>query len=354
MISVIIPAYNAAKTIVCCVESLLCQTYQDWELIIIDDGSTDNTLKVCQSFHDQRIQVYHKTNGGVSSARNYGLIYAKGEYIAFVDADDYLDPMYLEHLNQGSDYDLSITGFCYDKEPEKTNLLLELRDKSSIAKSLSELINADQLCYPWGRLFKRSIIEQNHIRFNEKMRFAEDNVFNWEYLCHINSLRIDSTQKNYHKSSDEGGTGYNLSFEEMDYVDGQLFALSQNLESYYEIKFQLQTKQLMHVLFLKDMLSLTATQWFDYYKKYHPCGTKSEGIDFIMGTVYYMSLVGIANEKHYQDKRLKMNKLGVFLNSPVSLCIHSKIKTRFLIPFIKLHLYKLSALAIAKLIKLKV
>ena len=79
MISVIIPAYNAAKTIVRCVDSLLSQTYQDWELIIMDDGSTDNTLDVCQSFQDKRIQVYHKPNGGVSSARNYGLTYAKGE-----------------------------------------------------------------------------------------------------------------------------------------------------------------------------------------------------------------------------------------------------------------------------------
>lgn len=351
MISVIIPAYNAAKTIVCCVESLLSQTYQDWELIIMDDGSTDNTLDVCQSFQDKRIQVYHKPNGGVSSARNYGMTYAKGEYIAFVDADDYLEPMYLEHLYQGSEYDLSITGFCYGNEPEKSKLSLKLTDKSSIANSLSDLINADQLCYPWGRLFKRSIIEQNHIRFNKKMRFAEDNVFNWEYLCHIDSLRIDSTQKDYHKSSDEGGSGYNLSFEEMDYVDGQLFTLSQKLESYYGIKLQLQTKQLMHVLFLQDMLSLTATQWFDYYKKYHTYGTKSEGYDFIMGTVYYMSLVSIAYEESFQDKMLKMNRLGLFLDSPFRLLIYSKIKTRFLIPFIKLHLYKLSALAIAKLIK---
>ena len=351
MISVIIPAYNAAKTIVCCVESLLSQTYQDWELIIMDDGSTDNTLDVCQSFQDKRIQVYHKPNGGVSSARNYGMTYAKGEYIAFVDADDYLEPMYLEHLYQGSEYDLSITGFCYGNEPEKSKLSLKLTDKSSIANSLSDLINADQLCYPWGRLFKRSIIEQNHIRFDKKMRFAEDNVFNWEYLCHIDSLRIDSTQKDYHKSSDEGGSGYNLSFEEMDYVDGQLFTLSQKLESYYGIKLQLQTKQLMHVLFLQDMLSLTATQWFDYYKKYHTYGTKSEGYDFIMGTVYYMSLVSIAYEESFQDKMLKMNKLGLFLDSPFRLLIYSKIKTRFLIPFIKLHLYKLSALAIAKLIK---
>ena len=351
MTSVIIPAYNAAKTIVCCVESLLSQTYLDWELIIIDDGSTDNTVDVCQSFQDKRIQVYHKPNGGVSSARNYGLTYAKGEYIAFVDADDYLEPMYLEHLCQGRDYDLSITGFCYDNEPERSNSLLELTGKLSIAKSLSALINADQLCYPWGRLFKRSIIEQNHIRFNEKMRFAEDNVFNWEYLCHINSLRIDSTQKDYHKSSDEGGSGYNLSFEEMDYVDGQLFALSQKLESYYEIKLQLQTKQLMHVLFLKDMFSLTATQWFDYYRKYHPCGTKSEGLDFIMNSIYYSSLVSIVREKQWKKQKHVAKLLNDFMDCPYKLLYYSSLKTRFLVLIFKMKMYRTCIYVIKKIIK---
>lgn len=351
MISVVIPAYNAAKTIVRCVDSLLSQTFQDWELIIIDDGSKDNTLEICQSFQDKRIYVYHKENGGVSSARNSGLTYAKGEYIAFMDADDYLEPMYLEHLYQGSEYDLSITGFCYDNEPERSNSFLELTDKSSVAKSLSALINADQLCYPWGRLFKRYIIEQNHIRFNEKMRFAEDNVFNWEYLCHINSLRIDSTHKDYHKSSDEGGSGYNLSFEEMDYVDGQLFALSQKLESYYEIKLQLQTKQLMHVLFLKDKLSLTATQWYDYYRKYHPCGTKSEGLDFIMNSIYYSSLVSIVREKQWKKQKHVAKLLSDFMDCPYKLLYYSSLKTRFLVLIFKMKMYRTCIYVIKKIIK---
>lgn len=126
--------------------------------------------------------------------------------------------------------------------------------------------------------------------------------------------------------------------------------LSQKLESYYGIKLQLQTKQLMHVLFLKDMLSLTATYWFDYYRKYHPCGTKSEGLDFIMGAVYYMSLVGIAKEKQYLDKKLRMRRLDAFLDCPLRLLVYSKIKTRFLIPFIKFHLFSLSGYVIDKLI----
>lgn len=351
MISVIIPAYNAARTIRRCIQSVLDQTYTEWEMIIVDDGSKDDTLDICQSYDDSRIRFLHKENGGVSSARNHGLKFAQGDYIAFIDSDDFIEADYLEHLSQGLDYDIVISGFCYENTPESSSFHLKLANREAVGRELSKLINADQLCYPWGRLFKRSIIETYHIRFDEAMRFAEDNVFNWEYLCHINSLRIDTTQKDYHKSSDEGGAGYNLSFEEMDYVDGQLFMLSQKLESYYGIKLQLQTKQLMHVLFLKDMLSLTATYWFDYYRKYHPCGTKSEGLDFIMGSVYYMSLVGIAKEKQYLDKKLRMRRLDAFLDCPLRLLVYSKIKTRFLIPFIKFHLFSLSGYVIDKLIK---
>lgn len=351
MISVIIPAYNAVRTIRRCIQSVLDQTYTEWEMIIVDDGSKDDTLDICQSYDDSRIRVLHKENGGVSSARNHGLKFAQGDYIAFIDSDDFIEADYLEHLSQGLDYDIVISGFCYENTPESSSFHLKLANREAVGRELSKLINADQLCYPWGRLFKRSIIETYHIRFDEAMRFAEDNVFNWEYLCHINSLRIDTTQKDYHKSSDEGGAGYNLSFEEMDYVDGQLFMLSQKLESYYGIKLQLQTKQLMHVLFLKDMLSLTATYWFDYYRKYHPCGTKSEGLDFIMGAVYYMSLVGIAKEKQYLDKKLRMRRLDAFLDCPLRLLVYSKIKTRFLIPFIKFHLFSLSGYVIDKLIK---
>lgn len=325
MISVIIPAYNAARTIRRCIQSVLDQTYTEWEMIIVDDGSKDDTLDICQSYDDSRIRVLHKENGGVSSARNHGLKFAQGDYIAFIDSDDFIEIDYLQHLSQGLGYDIVISGYCYENTPESSSFRLKLANREAVGCELSKLINADQLCYPWGRLFKRSIIETYHIRFDEAMRFAEDNVFNWEYLCHINSLRIDTTQKDYHKSSDEGGVGYNLSFEEMDYVDGQLFMLSQKLESYYGIKLQLQTKQLMHVLFLKDMLSLTATYWFDYYRKYHPCGTKSEGLDFIMGAVYYMSLVGIAKEKQYLDKKLRMRRLDAFLDCPLRLLVYEGV-----------------------------
>lgn len=302
MISVIIPAYNAAGTIRRCIQSVLEQTYTEWEMIIVDDGSKDDTLGICQSYDDSRIRVLHKENGGVSSARNMGLNFAQGDYIAFIDSDDFIETDYLQHLSHGLGYDIVITGFYYGAVPEASCFKFQLSDKQKVSQELSKLINADQLCFPWGRLFKRSILEQYQIRFDEQMRFAEDNVFNWEFLSHAESIYIDSTQKDYHKSADEGESGYNLSFEEMEYVDSQLFKLANRLELYYNVPLNLETKQLMHVLFLKDMLQLTASQWYEYYKKYHAKGTKSEGYSFIMQTIYYMTLAKISQTK---DKSLK-------------------------------------------------
>ncbi len=338
MISVIVPAYNAEKTVGYCVKSILAQTYADFELILVDDGSKDATLDVCKSFDDSRITVLHQENVGVSSARNKGLELAKGEYIAFVDSDDYIESDYLKKLSRGFGKDLVITGFCYDCKPEISSFVLSLSNKEEVGEHISALINADQLCYPWGRLFKRSVIETFHIRFDESMRFAEDNVFNWEYLCHAESLYVDTTHKVYHKSSDEQGEGYGLSFEEIDYIDGRLFELSEKLEQHYQLQLQLDTKQLMHVLFLKDMLQLTASQWYEYYKKYHPKGTEKEGYDFIMQTVYYMSLVGLTKEKDKLEQKQRLIRLRKFIDKPFLMLFSSTIKTRFLIPFIKLKL----------------
>lgn len=117
MISVIIPAYNAERTLRRCVDSVLAQTYTNFELIVVDDGSKDSTAELCDHFDDERIRVFHKNNGGVSSARNLGLENAKGDYVSFIDADDYVEPCYLQNLMKGCDSDLATTGFCYGITP---------------------------------------------------------------------------------------------------------------------------------------------------------------------------------------------------------------------------------------------
>ena len=208
-----------------------------------------------------------------------------------------------------------------------------------VAASLSGLINADRFCFPWGRMYRRDIIERHHIRFDERMRFAEDNVFVWEYLSHISSMYVNFAAVDYHKMDDGRATDYNLSFEEMDYIDGRLFELSKKLESHYGVRLCLAPSQLMHVLFLKDMLQLPASGWYVYYKKYHPQGTEKEGYGFIMRTIYYMTLVRLSKAKDKQKQKEVWARLNDFIDKPFTMLMNSDIRTRFLIPFIKLGIY---------------
>lgn len=112
-VSIIVPCYSVASKLPRCVHNLLAQTFTDWELILIDDGSTDNTWDICNSFtkNNAHIHAVHKENGGVSSARNTGIEIAKGEFITFIDSDDYVKPDYLQKLVEGQEADLVLCGF---------------------------------------------------------------------------------------------------------------------------------------------------------------------------------------------------------------------------------------------------
>lgn len=104
-ISIIVPVYNAEKTLHRCTNSIINQLYQNWELLLIDDGSTDNSSVICDEYvrKDKRIRVFHKENGGVSSARNVGLDNAEGEWITFIDSDDWVENNYLSNLYQNNE-----------------------------------------------------------------------------------------------------------------------------------------------------------------------------------------------------------------------------------------------------------
>ena len=117
MISIIIPIYNVEDYLNKCIDSIIYQTYSDWELILVDDGSFDSSPAICDSYAtcDSRIKVIHKINEGVSKARNIGIEIAQGEYIVFCDADDYVDPNYLKQfLKNNKNADLVITGYYFD------------------------------------------------------------------------------------------------------------------------------------------------------------------------------------------------------------------------------------------------
>lgn len=209
MISIIVPVFNAQKYIKRCVESIKNQSYQDWELILIDDGSKDDSSSICDELKqsDSRIYVVHTINQGASAARNRGLDEATGDFITFVDADDWVEPNHLEVLvNQiNSDVDLCINSFIadlyYGSRPYQYKEVKTQDNIESINAFFTILLQHSQ--FLWNKLFKNNIIEDNHIRFNTSISLGEDNIFILEYLNYIRGLSASSVCTYHYDQIDE-------------------------------------------------------------------------------------------------------------------------------------------------------
>ena len=200
-ISVIVPVYKTEKYLIECIESILSQTFKDFELILVDDGSPDNCGKICDDWSkkDSRIVVIHKENGGVSSARNAGLEEAKGEYITFIDSDDYIDNEFFHYAYnkiQEHNADLFVSG-----------LIMELWQQQAIIDRNIYTINAPEIYSPktlfedWGekfppicmcgpccKLYKSNIIKSNSISFDQSLDCGEDTYFNLHVLKKVQKI----------------------------------------------------------------------------------------------------------------------------------------------------------------------
>ena len=204
-ISVIVPVYKVENYLHRCIDSILSQTYTDFELILVDDGSPDNCGKICDEYavKDHRVHVIHKENGGVSKARNAALDVATGEYICFCDSDDYLKNDYLETLfntlvETKSDC-VSCNCTLVDDIGEKevwTWNSKEYRLINPLEKEvfIKDVVLKNKIIWAmWGRIFKKKIIEENYIRVCETCEnFAEDLGFFLMYYVHCdNAVHID-------------------------------------------------------------------------------------------------------------------------------------------------------------------
>ena len=191
-ISIIVPVYNVEKYIDYCIKSILAQTFEDFELILIDDGSTDNSYKICQAYSKyNNIKLFKKENGGVSSARNYGIDHASGKYITFIDSDDFVAPDYLEKLNASA---LTNTEFVfsgiinYDSNEKKD--IINLKNYSWDLFQENDFLNFLQQplqTSPCAKLYLRSIIEKNNLKFDNSLSYAEDKDFNLNFFRYISN-----------------------------------------------------------------------------------------------------------------------------------------------------------------------
>ena len=186
-ISIIVPVFNAEKTIYKCIESIQNQTFIDWELLLIDDGSTDQSYKTCAeyAFNDLRIKVYHKKNGGVSSARNLGLNHAKGKWITFCDSDDYVNSNWLDiymSLINKYETDMVCQGMCKTGLGIPSQCCTGIEYSGDSKEGLVLLKESLLLGFVWNKILKKSIIEENRLRFDENITFMEDEEFVLKYF----------------------------------------------------------------------------------------------------------------------------------------------------------------------------
>ena len=235
--SVIIPVYNAKETLRRCLDSLIGQHFSDYELLLINDGSTDGSDAICREYANTYscVRYFAKENGGVSSARNLGLEQAKGEYILFVDSDDYVSEDYfalLSHTLESNAVDLLMFGyrnFGGASTEWDTGVFCE-ETESSVAKRISFAVCQYLFSSLLSKAFKRQIIERDNIRFSNDLAIGEDQAFIFTYAMHIRS--IGSVED--HLYNVDVSDGNSLSRKARPYLTEQLMEVNRRMYAAYQ------------------------------------------------------------------------------------------------------------------------
>ena len=235
--SVIVPVYNVENYLPRCIDSLLAQNYADLEILLIDNGSNDQSGQICENYAAQfsNITAYHIPNKGVGSARNFGLSKAKGEFICFVDADDYLVGNLFSDVESQSDSQLDLLVFSYYNSIEKNLSEIDRsakilptegkKDKSDFIALFQELFLTDMMYTVWNKIYRREFLEEHQIVF-ESYELGEDVRFNLSVYQHVNKVflvksayyvyvsgRVDSAMGQYNPNR------MNYQLEELGKVD---------------------------------------------------------------------------------------------------------------------------------------
>jgi len=208
LISVIMPIYNVEKYIKTSVDSILNQSFRDFELILIDDGSTDNSGELCDKYaaKDSRVRVFHIKNNGVSNARNVGLRHANGQYVYFCDGDDYIDDnafQVMSDILRKYSIDLLIFGYYFEAHKVDKNGRLYIdrysasfdynslySSKEDIKKDLVNMWNKSLMYNVWNKLYRLDIIRNQNIEFSTKLTMGEDLDFSNKYFVYCNSFYV--------------------------------------------------------------------------------------------------------------------------------------------------------------------
>lgn len=256
MVSIIVPVYKAEKYIRECLDSIKNQIYEDWECILVDDGSPDMSGDICDQYAklDSRFRVFHKKNEGVSSARNEGLLRANGEYIMFIDSDDYVDCNYLSKYVENSDSDFIVGGFSvfgktsWSLSVDCNESYVFQDDKIGIIDAQKNDPHINILFHICGKLFRNDLIKKNNIRFDEKMKLAEDVCFNIQYLLSSKSMVIIN-DCGYHYRTSSSNTKFLMNIDAYKYHLSKFSSLVKEINIRFNISLSNISKYINIALF---------------------------------------------------------------------------------------------------------
>lgn len=235
--SIIIPVYNAQTTLPRCLDSIVTQKFSDYELLLINDGSKDDSDKICREYAEKypQIRYFPKENGGVSSARNLGLEQARGEYILFVDSDDDVSPDYFAVLEEAltrTGTELLLFGYRNfgGKESEWDTGTYAETSEEAVACRGAEALRRYLFSSLWSKAFRRDIMEKHHLRFDADLTIGEDQAFIFAYAMHTSSMASIENILYHVDISDQDS----LSRKRRDYLTEQLLQMHREMQSALE------------------------------------------------------------------------------------------------------------------------
>lgn len=233
LVSVIIPIYNSEKGLDKCIKSVIMQSYKNLEIILIDDGSTDGSSVICKNWltKDDRIKYFFIKNSGVSVARNYGLRKAIGDYIYFIDSDDYIDQNVIENLYNNLK-DKTLVGVNHYKVLPLENKMIPINSHYKSIELIQEILKNNIKGVVWCFLFNKDIILEHNISFDEKSKFMEDTIFLVNYLKYVDSINFifgsyyhyDMTGTSITRTNNkikENITNFNYALDEIEKIIGK-------------------------------------------------------------------------------------------------------------------------------------
>lgn len=290
-VSIVIPIYNAEKYVNKCIDSVVAQTYDNWEIILVNDGSTDNSKEICERYveQDRRIKLVNQKNAGASAARNTGIDYIKGDYTFFLDADDYIERNMLERtVNKAQEGDYDIVIFNSNHWYENGTLVPSSQQHISERIDSKKHIIENILIYGgvlWNKLIKSSLITENHLKLDTKLKASEDmymtmHLINYgknfvyindklyNYIIRENSLTRDDSPKKLVEYENNAMEGIEQC---MKYIDENMSDCSGEL---VKVVMRLQIENIVGLMKYKNAKKsdyMTMVKYIDKYRNSSYC-----------------------------------------------------------------------------------